>query len=228
MKQCKWKRVWDREFETFIFPAHLWEWVLLWCGVWRWEACARISRVVVVHWNIEWKRGEVPVGATAGCVYPGAVALALSVCIHPFAKSRATKEGQWPDRGLWLATDIWCLSVINRCCGDTLHDKSTKHRLPPNVKPCKILALETSVKKVMFPLIRKLLLKISRFLSSRYSLFCAATFPYIDISPGFSGFVHNADKRPGEEIPHALLSFVTLLPRISEGLRLFSQGKLLI
>lgn len=36
---------------------------------------------------------EVLMGAMAGCVYPGTVALVLSVCTHPSAKSGGTKGG---------------------------------------------------------------------------------------------------------------------------------------
>lgn len=32
-------------------------------------------------------------GGAYGCVYPGAVALVLSACIHPFAKSGSTEGG---------------------------------------------------------------------------------------------------------------------------------------
>lgn len=92
MKQSK--RVWDREFETFTFHAHLWEWVLPLCVVWRWEACAHVSTVVVLHWNSEWNRSGwrclwLP---RLGVLVQG-LALVLSVCIHSFAESGGTEGG---------------------------------------------------------------------------------------------------------------------------------------
>lgn len=162
-KQCKRKRVWDWEFETFTFHAHLWEWVLLLCVVWWWEACVHVSIVVVVHRNSEWNRnGWRCLWVPWLGVFIQELWLWFSVCVPiPLLSLGAPREGQWPDQGLWLATNPWCLSSITRCCGDTLHDKGTKHRVAPNVKPCKILALETSAKKVMFPLLRRSPLKIS-------------------------------------------------------------------
>lgn len=103
----------------------------------------------------------------------------FSVRVSIPLQSLGMGSGLTKGRG-WLQT--LHVSSVTRCCGYTLHDKGTKGRLAPNVKPCKILALETSVKKVMFPLLRRSLLKISCFLSSRYSLLCVAIFPYIDIS----------------------------------------------
>lgn len=212
---------------------------LLWCR----EARVHIN-VVVVHWNNEENTNvEMHIGATAGCACTRTAGLILQ-CDCLFAGSvgahGALRECQSGPQAIAVAQDPclstnprW-LSCITRCCGSKLHDKVTKHRLAQSVKQCKILALKTSVKKIMFSFLRRSLLNISFPFLSLFPPLCSYIPLHLHLGRAFLGWYILWIKGLLRKFP-IYFDFLPLyfllelpVPRVSEGLRLFSQGKLLI